>query len=95
MNNQSLHILISTCKLPFIFIWYIQDSYYIDRTTVSGVSEATSVEKLSRCTFCYANGYDDETIEQLRYTSSLFGPVSSWTNAYRADAWNLYTGNFS
>ena len=38
---------------------------------------------------CYADGYDDDTVEQLQYVSNRFGPVSSWSSARRTDTWNL------
>ena len=38
---------------------------------------------------CYADGYDVNTVRQLQYVSDRFGPVSSWSSAYRTDTWNL------
>lgn len=52
----------------------------------------TSVENLncSRIVHCYADGYDDDTVEQLRYLSDRFGPVSTWSSAERTDTWRLH-----
>ena len=44
----------------------------------------------SRTVQCYADGYDGDTVKQLlQYLSHRFGPVSSWSSAYRTDAWSL------
>ena len=69
-----------------------QSSYhkYLNQTSLSGAA-VSSVEKLncSETVQCYADGYNDNTVEQLKYLSDRFGPVSSWSSAYRTDSWNL------
>ena len=65
---------------------------YIRQTSVSYSSgKVLSVEKMncSRTVQCYADGYDHDTVEQLQYLFDRFGPVSSWSSAYRTNTWNL------
>ena len=74
-------------------MYILQSSYYryLSETSVSGAGSAT-VEKMN-CSGgiqCYADGYDDDTVEQLQFISRRFGPVSSWSSAYRTDAWRLH-----
>ena len=65
---------------------------YLNQTSLNYSSGAvSSVEKLncSETVRCYADGYNDDTVEQLKYLTDRFGLVSSWSSAYRTDAWNL------
>ena len=71
-----------------------QSSYhkYLNQTSLSYSSGVvSSIEKLncSKTVQCYADGYNDNNVEQLKYLSDRFGPVSSWSSAYRTDTWNL------
>ena len=73
----------------------LQSSFdkYLNQTSLSYSSSGviSSIEKLncSGTVQCYANGYSDATVEQLKYLADRFGPVSSWSSAYRTDTWNL------
>ena len=77
-----------------VHVSFLQSSYYryLSQTSVSYTSgRVMSLEKIncSGTVQCYADGYDDDTVEQLQYLSRRFGPVSSWSSAYRTDTWSL------
>ena len=78
----------------YYFYAMLQSSYhkFLNQTSLSHSSGVvSSVEKLncSETVQCYADGYSDDTVEQLKYLTDCFGPVSSWSSAYRTDTWNL------
>ena len=73
---------------------FLQSSYYryLSQTSASyTASRVLSLEKISCSSTvqCYADGYDDDTVEQLQHVSQRFGPVASWSSAYRTDSWSL------
>ena len=77
----------------YLYVPLLQSSYYqyLSQTSVSYASgRVLSVERVNCSRVqCYADGYDGDTVEQLQYLSHRFGPVSSWSSAYRTDAWSL------
>ena len=91
MTSLLVHGCVHMCVCVYLCV---QSAYYqyLGQTSVSYSTGAiTSVEKIacSGTTRCYADGYDGDTLTQLRYVSNRFGPVSSWSSAYRTDAWRL------
>ena len=69
----------------------LQASYYLENSSVSGVSSQT-VERIPSQTL--PNGYGNDsgggkTDELLMYLAKRFGPVASFSGSYRADRWEL------
>ena len=71
----------------------LQGSYYLDDSNVTYSSGSIrSLERLSYQTLPYGYGSDTgggRTDELLEYLVGRFGPVSSFSGSYRANAWTL------
>ena len=76
----------------YVYICSLQSSAFLDETSVSyPYGTVSSVENVGcfGTLGCYGDGYTNDTVKQLQYVSSRYGPVSSWSSAYRTDVWSL------
>jgi len=93
VHVSGLFLLMRVAYIKNSGCFYMQSSYYIDRSSV--LYTAGQVLTLERNTYqnlpC-AYGSDTggcRTLQVLQYLHRNFGPVSSFTGSYRADSWTL------
>lgn len=73
-------------------MYFVQSSYYDTRSRLN--YRSGSVRSMERVSYSnlpsgHADGYDEDIIETLQYITDHYGPVTSFSSAYRANHWTV------